>query len=343
MPNKSLAATIELSLASQTFQELGPDARELLGVIAFFPRGVNEKNADWLFPTISSRAKIINKFCVLSLTYRSDGFITMLAPLRDHLRPKDTKSSSLLCATKDQYFARLSIDVDPNKPGFKEAQWITSEDANVEHLLDVFTMIDADSSDVWDACASFASYLYYHKKRLVALGPKILGLPDSHPSKAKCLFSLSRLFESVGNHREWKNLLGCALWLWRKEGNDGKVAEMLRYLSDANRQLGFYDEGIEQAREALEISERLHDTLEQADCLLSLTILLSESGQFKAAEETVSRTIDLCLNHGRQYRVCICQRLIGFIYQRTGEIEKATTHRSSRGSHRHRHPVRLAQ
>jgi len=50
--NRSLAATIELSLSSPMFQELGPEARDLLGVVAFFPRGIDENNTDWLFPTI---------------------------------------------------------------------------------------------------------------------------------------------------------------------------------------------------------------------------------------------------------------------------------------------------
>ena len=61
----------------------------------------------------------------------------MLAPLRDHLCPKDPKSSQLPCATKDHYFNRLSICVTPGNPGFEEMRWITTEDVNVKHLLDV--------------------------------------------------------------------------------------------------------------------------------------------------------------------------------------------------------------
>ena len=59
----------------------------------------------------------------------------MLAPHRDYPSPKDPKSSSLLCIAKERYFARTSVNIDPNKPGFGETRRITSEDVNVEHLL----------------------------------------------------------------------------------------------------------------------------------------------------------------------------------------------------------------
>ena len=119
--NRSLAAAIELSLASPMFQELGFDARELLGVVAFFPQGVDENNLEWLFPTIPNGQNIFDKFCILSLTYRNNGFTTMLAPLRDYLSPKDPKSSPLLCAAQEHYFTRMSIDIDPNGPNFEES------------------------------------------------------------------------------------------------------------------------------------------------------------------------------------------------------------------------------
>ena len=235
--NKSLAATIELSLASLMFQELGPDAKELLGIVAFFPQGINENHLDWLFPTISNRVNIFDKFCILSLAYRNNGFITMLAPLRDYLCPKDPKSSLLLSITKECYFNQLSAQVHPSKPGFEEAQWIMSEDVNVEHLLDVFISIDKNSDDVWDACAGLLRHLYQHKPRLITLGPKIEGLPDDHYYKPECLFWLSRLFDSVGNPAERKRLLIHTLKLWKERGADRQVARTLNSLSNANRSL----------------------------------------------------------------------------------------------------------
>ena len=324
--DQSLAVTIELSLASPMFQELGPDARGLLGVVAFFPQGVNENNVDWLFPTLSDRTRILDNFCILSLTYRAHGFVTMLAPLRDHLCPEDPGSSPVLCTTKDHYFTRLSVIVDPGKPGFEDARWIASEDVNVERLLDVFMSIDTNLVDIWDTCACFMEHLYWHKPRVVGLGPKIEGLPDDYRSKPTCLIELSRLFDSVGNRVECKRLLIQALELWRERGGELQVAHTLRFMSKSNRVQGLYKEGIAQAKEALEIYKRLNDILGQATSLQELGWLFYKNYQLDTAEEAALRAINLSNIEGDQFSVCNCYHLLGNIYCDKGEMEKAINH-----------------
>jgi len=333
--NESLAATIELSLASPMFRELGPDARDLLGVVAFFPQGVDEVNLDWLFPTrttlkrlfsvASDRKSTFDKFCTLSLTYRSNGLVTMLAPLRDYLCPKDPRSSPLLPTIKKRYFRRLSVFINPDKPDFEKGRWITSEDMNIEHLLDVFTTIDANSGEVWATCAYFMQHLCWHKRRLVTLGPKIEGLPDGHPSKPQCLFDLSRLVGLVGNHVEAKRLLTHTLVLWRERGNNFQVAEMLRFLSIANRMLGLHEEAIQQTKEALGIYGQLNSILGQVWSLQQLAWLLHQDGLLDAAEEAASQTINLCGGED-QFVVCDCYRILGRISYSRGETRKAIDH-----------------
>ena len=324
--NKSLAHTIELSLASPMFRELGPDARGLLEVIAFFPQGVDENNLDWLFPAISDRATIFDTFCVLSLTYRNHGFFTMLAPLRDYLRPQDPMSSPLLCATKDRYFARMSIEFDPSKPVFRESQWIVSEDVNVEHLVDIFTSVDANTDEVWEGYTNFIRHLDWHKPRPTVLRQKVEDLHDDHRSKPTCLFVLSGLFKSLGNSAEQRHLLDCTLKLARERGVDGLVAQTLRELSNANRTLGLYEEGINQAREALEIYQWLNATVEQAWCLNYLAMLLREDGQLDAAKEAATLASDLVPEKGQEFLACQSQRLLGNIYRSGGEREEAIRH-----------------
>ena len=324
--NESLAATIELSLSSPTFCKLGPDARDLLGVVAFYPQGINEKNLDWFFPAIPDKRNIFDKFCVLSLTYRNNGFTTMLAPIRDYLCPKDPTSSPLLCATKDCYLTRLSVDVGPQIPGFGEARWIVSENVNVEHLLNVFTSIDAGSQDVWDGCHHFVEHITWHKPRPTVLTSKIEGLPDDHPSKPRCLYRLSDLFGLLGNQTERRKLLARALQLWRGRGSDIHVAAVLVTLADVNRSPGFFEEGIEQAKEALEIYKRFGDTRGQSTCFHSLAWLFIAVQQLDAAEDAVSQMIALVSEKGEELLVSQSHCLLGNIYCSKGEGEKAIRH-----------------
>ena len=322
----SLAAAIELSLSSPMFKALGSDAREFLEVVAFFPQGVNEENLDWLFPTIPNRSTILDKFCILSLTYRSDGYITMLVPLRDYLCPKDPLSSPLLQATRDCYFTRMPENLNPDMLGFAETRWIVSEDGNVEHLLNVLTSIDTSSDAIWHACIGFLELLYWHKPRQTVLGPKIRELPDNHLSKPKCLCSLARSFSSVGNHVERKSLLEQALKLEREARNYDRVAHTLSSLSDTNRLLGLYEEGIQQAREALEICERIGDVTYQEYYLINLASLLYQDEHLDAAEKATFRAIESLRDKGEGFPTCRSHRLLGDIYRSKGERDKAVHH-----------------
>jgi len=322
---KSFAAAIELSLTSPMFKELGPNARALLEVVAFFPQGIDEDKIDWLFPTISNRSDIFDKFRVLSLTYPRNGFVTMLAPLRDYLRPVDPHSSPLLCTTKNHYFSRLAANANtcPHQSNFEETRWITSEDMNIEHLLGVFASVGANSNDVWEACADFMRHLHWHKPRLVILGLMIEGLPDDHPSKLRCLAELSYLSHSVGHYEEGKRLLAYTLRLWRAQGNDHQITRTLGTLARTNGCLRLYEEAILRLKEAFTIYERLDDTVGQADSLQQLALMFIEVKQVGAAEEAASRAIHLSSGELDEPQHCEHHHILGHVCESRGETEAA--------------------
>lgn len=76
--------------------------RELLGVVAFFPQGVD----------------ILDVFCAPPLTYQSNRFVAALALLRDYLSPQEPKSSPLPRAAKECYFTRIALTPLQHDPGF---------------------------------------------------------------------------------------------------------------------------------------------------------------------------------------------------------------------------------
>ena len=87
--------------------------------------------------------------------------------------------------------------------------------------------------------------------------------------------------------------------------------------------LGLFKEGIGQAREALEIYERLGTAEGRGNCLIKLALLLHDDKQLDAAEEAGSRAIKILPEKGQEWRVCESHVVLGVIYRSKGEKEKA--------------------
>ena len=133
------------------------------------------------------------------------------------------------------------------------------------------------------------------------------------------------MFAGVGNWVEQKRILIQSLRLWRERGKDYRVADALVDLSDTNRKMGLYGEGIQQVREALEIFDSLGKTGKQAHCLLVLAWALHQDEQLDAAEDAASRAMDFLENRD-QHQLCQCHLILGKIHRSKGDREKALHH-----------------
>lgn len=169
---RGLTAAIELSLKSPTFTRLGPDAKDILGVIAALPQGVDERQLEWVFPTVSNARHIIDTFIILSLTHHNRNFVTMFGPLQEYLGP-DGHSSSLFSSVRNQYITRIRDIVHNVGPGHvtsQEIQWLMSEKANIDFLLTLSLRMNPDSTDIVHICHVIANIFHSHPSRIAFNG-----------------------------------------------------------------------------------------------------------------------------------------------------------------------------
>jgi tetratricopeptide (TPR) repeat protein len=112
----------------------------------------------------------------------------------------------------------------------------------------------------------------------------------------------------------------------RERGDDIPVALTLEDLSETNRSLGLHEEGVEQAKEALGIYERLGDATQRARCSNQLSWLLLANDQSESAVDAALHAIDLIPEKSNEYIVCGSHRILGNIYHSKRENEKAIHH-----------------
>ena len=213
--NGSLAASIELSLTSPMFRGLGPNAREVLEVIACFPQGIYQDSLDWLsFHTFYNIANIFDDLCSLSLTDRSNGLITMLAPFRDYFRPKDPTSSPLPYMNK----RRLYVARNPDKFDPEEARWIALGKGNDLQACESCCLLGRmcySKGEVKEAIKHFeialriASPLNWHTQLFWIHRPlAVLYLEDKRFDDAQAHVELARSYANDDPY-----LLGHVMWL----------------------------------------------------------------------------------------------------------------------------------
>ena len=101
-------------------------------------------------------------------------------------------------------------------------------------------------------------------------------------------------------------------------------------ISDANRWLGHYKEGIQQVEEALGIYKQLNDISGQAQSLQQFARLLyAEHYLLDVAEEAALQAINLLPENSEQFQVCRCYHILGDICSSQGKREEAVNHFTS--------------
>ena len=105
--HQGLKDAVGLSLCSPTIRDLGTAARDVLEGIAAYPDGVEERILENAFPGVTGVGATLDVLCKFFLTYREDGVVKMLSPLRFYFL------DSALVPTKHVEVIRWDADCHP--------------------------------------------------------------------------------------------------------------------------------------------------------------------------------------------------------------------------------------
>ncbi|KAG2360398.1 hypothetical protein BDR07DRAFT_1487058 [Suillus spraguei] len=260
---QSLSDTMQLSLSSPSFQNLGEDGLRVLAIIAFLPQGLNEDLASDLLPSLPQIDTICDVLCMQSLVYRQDKFLKMLAPIRhyvrDSLRAPDTTYLQEIRAFYYRTVASCSEARD------QYADIIISDHLDIEHVVACnLANIPGDAEEMtYSTCWQFLQCLRWHLPRPTTLTPAISNIVENSSTwtpKAHCLFTLAQLYGILSQLAESSQAFQAAEVLYLTAGNHESMAHCLITRADALRAQGRYIE-----------SQNLLEDLQHSDSWESLS------------------------------------------------------------------------
>ena len=316
-----LSTAIELSLSSPTFTSLGPDARDILCVIAVFPQGINQHESGWIFPTVSNVHGIIDMFYVLSLTHRNHEFVTMLAPIQEYLQ-LDGSSHSLFSRVRNRYLTRIrniAHGVGHGHVPPQEMRWFVSEEANIDFLLVLSMRTNPDSMDILRICGVVTQIALFHPPRATFNGQHAIQ-PISDRLRYP-LLSITWVKNLVGYlESTYSHLIsledGRTRWASR-------IVCILLSAAVCNTSLGHSTKAISQTEEALGICVGLQDTFLHALCYRTLARLSERAGSLNEATGALLEAKELHLREGDQVGVFECHINLSNIYKSRADLDGA--------------------
>lgn len=179
---QSLSITIELSVNSSAFHAIQKSVIvQLLRAIAFFPRGIHDSDLEGIFRNIKSVRVVVDALCRCSLTYRSGGFVNMLAPIRMYITDNHdgnfSRRDSLLISARHYYIQQLR---------FQTAHCVQQNYTHLERIL-AYDLSDKILSEEHPKALIealhdiryFARYLSIYNPQTVHLFHLLVNIPDT--------------------------------------------------------------------------------------------------------------------------------------------------------------------
>ncbi|WP_248782947.1 tetratricopeptide repeat protein, partial [Streptomyces exfoliatus] len=151
------------------------------------------------------------------------------------------------------------------------------------------------------------------------------GLADHGPERplARAVHVLAGFLDMEGHLATAEPLLRRAVAYWRSVGDSTARARALLDLSAVHTHGSRYEDGIAEAREALEAARALGNLELEVHCVHQLSVPLWQTGQYALAQSLQKRSLDLLTRSGSALHTARSRNMLGITHLHLAENREA--------------------